>query len=639
MNEFLKNLFLNVLKMSITASYVILFVLFARMFLKKAPKIFSYSLWAVVLFRLVCPFSFSSAISLLGLLNRDGRELIPGDISLFALPQSTGKINIISQENTSSLMDVKQIITGNTIASGNHIVNANPMETALFIISIVWAIGILSLIIYGIVSYVLLKRKVSTAMLLDSNIFKCENIPSPFVLGIINPKIYLPIALPENQWDYIIKHEETHIKRLDYLVKPLAFLVLCIHWFNPIVWISFLLMNKDMEMSCDEHVLKEMGTDIKKAYSSSLLSLAEDRKIIGASPLAFGESSTKSRINNVLNYRKPALWVVILGTLVIAAISVGLMANPKNDGSELSFSYKDEGDYRAAAEFADVQIKVQKPEVSTEIVTLVEDALTSIMSSPLESSNPEDYIMANQSSYEKILKYGGEEALTYMLSQFKEGNAEGLRGQIMMGLCKEILGQRNNVMDDTLSPNEWFSQLSIRQRVDLPDFAYSGDDPIERLVYETEVEQHRSNRGGFTIVAPHIFGSYEEGNKLKVFVTTYGSQYVLYDKTLEQEGGSIIPAAITYTKNPDGSYTLEKYEQAKDGSYFGPSIKEFCVMPLSGKKITGLSEKIFSHYSDYEDIRKLLGVNLIKHLKANDQYGVSLYQKRYKEPAELVPLT
>lgn len=639
MNEFLKNLFLNVLKMSITASYVILFVLFARMFLKKAPKIFSYSLWAVVLFRLVCPFSFSSAISLLGLLNRDGRELIPGDISLFALPQSTGKINIISQENTSSLMDVKQIITGNTIASGNHIVNANPMETALFIISIVWAIGILSLIIYGIVSYVLLKRKVSTAMLLDSNIFKCENIPSPFVLGIINPKIYLPIALPENQWDYIIKHEETHIKRLDYLVKPLAFLVLCIHWFNPIVWISFLLMNKDMEMSCDEHVLKEMGTDIKKAYSSSLLSLAEDRKIIGASPLAFGESSTKSRINNVLNYRKPALWVVILGTLVIAAISVGLMANPKNDGSELSFSYKDEGDYRAAAEFADVQIKVQKPEVSTEIVTLVEDSLTSIMSSPLESSNPEDYIMANQSSYEKILKYGGEEALTYMLSQFKEGNAEGLRGQIMMGLCKEILGQRNNVMDDTLSPNEWFSQLSIRQRVDLPDFAYSGDDPIERLVYETEVEQHRSNRGGFTIVAPHIFGSYEEGNKLKVFVTTYGSQYVLYDKTLEQEGGSIIPAAITYTKNPDGSYTLEKYEQAKDGSYFGPSIKEFCVMPLSGKKIMGLSEKIFSHYSDYEDIRKLLGVNLIKHLKANDQYGVSLYQKRYKEPAELVPLT
>lgn len=639
MNEFLKNLFLNVLKMSITASYVILFVLFARMFLKKAPKIFSYSLWAVVLFRLVCPFSFSSAISLLGLLNRDGRELIPGDISLFALPQSTGKINIISQENTSSLMDVKQIITGNTIASGNHIVNANPMETALFIISIVWAIGILSLIIYGIVSYVLLKRKVSTAMLLDSNIFKCENIPSPFVLGIINPKIYLPIALPENQWDYIIKHEETHIKRLDYLVKPLAFLVLCIHWFNPIVWISFLLMNKDMEMSCDEHVLKEMGTDIKKAYSSSLLSLAEDRKIIGASPLAFGESSTKSRINNVLNYRKPAFWVVILGTLVIAAISVGLMANPKNDGSELSFSYKDEGDYRAAAEFADVQIKVQKPEVSTEIVTLVEDALTSIMSSPLESSNPEDYIMANQSSYEKILKYGGEEALTYMLSQFKEGNAEGLRGQIMMGLCKEILGQRNNVMDDTLSPNEWFSQLSIRQRVDLPDFAYSGDDPIERLVYETEVEQHRSNRGGFTIVAPHIFGSYEEGNKLKVFVTTYGSQYVLYDKTLEQEGGSIIPAAITYTKNPDGSYTLEKYEQAKDGSYFGPSIKEFCVMPLSGKKIMGLSEKIFSHYSDYEDIRKLLGVNLIKHLKANDQYGVSLYQKRYKEPAELVPLT
>ncbi|MDF2674351.1 MAG: antirepressor regulating drug resistance protein [Clostridiales bacterium] len=617
MGALLKDLFLNVLNMSITASYVILFVLLARLFLKKVPKIFSYSLWAVVLFRLVCPFSFSSVFSFFSLLKRSGMEFIPGDFSLFTNPQGNGGTYVIPKQSTSSLTDVNQIISGNPIAI------TNLKEKALFIISLIWALGLLSLIIYSIVSYVLLKRKINTAMPLDSKVYECENITSPFVLGIIKPMIYLPMALQENQRDYIIKHEEIHIKRLDYLVKPFAFLVLCIHWLNPLVWISFLLMNKDMEMSCDEHVLKEMGMDIKKAYSSSLLSLAVDRKIIGASPLAFGESNTKSRIKNVLNYRKPAFWVVVLGVLVICIISVGLMANPRKD----------------TAEFVGVKIEEKKPEISSEIAAIVEDSLTSIMSSPLESSNPEDYIKANQNAYENIIKYGSEEALTYMLSQFREGNAEGLRGQIMMRLCKELLGQRNNVIDDTLSPEEWFSQLSIRQEIEMPDFVYSGDDPIERLVYDTEVQKHRSSRGGFTIVALHIFGSYEEGNKLKVFVTTYGSSYILYDKTLEQDGGSIIPAAITYTKNLDGSYTLEKYEQAKDGTYFGSSIREFCVMPSSGKKISGLSEKIFSHYGDYEDIIKLEHENLIKHLKVNNQNGVSLYQKRYKEPAELVPLT
>jgi len=247
--------------------------------------------------------------------------------------------------------------------------------------------------------------------------------------------------------------------------------------------------------------------------------------------------------------------------------------------------------------------------------------------------------MLNQQAYDEIHKYGGEEALSYMLSQFELGMAEGLRGQLMMRFCKEFLGERNNVSYEGLSPKEWFSQLSIRQKIDLPDFKYSGNDPIETLVYNTEVQKYKANRGEFTIVAPHIFGSYEEDNKLKIFVTTFSQHYYLYDKTLTQEGGSVVPSAITYLKNPDGTYTLEKYEQTRDGSEFGPSIIDFCVMPVSGKKISGLSDKILTHYSNYQDIIKLERQNLMDHLKMNHQYGVFLYQKHYQKPVELIPIT
>lgn len=631
MEQVLKELFLNVLNMSITAGYVILFVLLVRALLKKAPKIFSYSLWAVVLFRLVCPFSFSSSLSFLGFFRGDSIKQIPEDIGFKTQPQVNAPIYNINQT------------INNSQPAANPIISAEPIQTIQFIISLIWVTGILSLLIYSVVTYLQLKRKVSMAILLDGNVYECENIRTPFVLGIIRPKIYLPMGLSESEKGYIIKHEETHIKRFDYIIKPFAFLVLCIHWFNPLVWISYKFMNKDMEMSCDENVLKKLGPDIKKAYCSSLLSLAAERKIISGSPLAFGERNTKSRIKNVLNYRKPAFWVIILGAFVIAVISLGLMANPKKYGTDLAVLDIDniaikEKTYKAAAESTGVKINEKKPELASEIAALVENSIDSIMSSPQQSSSPEDYIKANQNAYEDIIKQG-EDGLLYMLSQFEQGNAEGLRGQIMMRLCKEILGQRNNVSDESLSPKEWFSQLDIKQRVDLPDFVYRGNDPIEKLVYETEVQKHKDSRGGFTILASHIFGSYKEGNKLKVFVTTHSSHYVLYDKTLSNEGGSIIPAAITYIKNPDGSYRLEKYEQAKDGSYFGSSIKEYCVMPLSGKKINGLSEKILNHYRDYKDILEQERENLIEHLKVNNQYGVFLYQKLYKKPEELVPLT
>jgi hypothetical protein len=243
-----------------------------------------------------------------------------------------------------------------------------------------------------------------------------------------------------------------------------------------------------------------------------------------------------------------------------------------------------------------------------EIAKFVEENLAIIMSSPMEASNPYAYIQAHQEEYESIKKLGGEKALQYMLSQFESGNAEGLRGHIMMQLCKEL--------------------LSIRQEVKLPDFEYDGSDPIEKLVYATEIKKNSQPQRGFTIVAPKIFGSYEEDGLLKVFVTTFSATYKLYGNVLDEVGGSVVPSAITYKKDKSGNYVLDKYEQAKDGADWLPSIKKFCTMPVSGKGIPGLADKIIDHYGNYDDIRTLRWDNLFKHLKANGIKEAILFNSR-----------
>ena len=311
---FLQVIFINLLNMSITASYVIVFVVIVRLFLKKVPKIFSYILWSIVLFRLVCPFSFESAFSLLAMKTKSISQSI-------AYQQKT-PIN-------SGILAVDKIVN-QAIARPAAVASVNPLQVILFVLSILWLVGIFLLLMYGLVSYLMLKRKVNTSMRIKEQIYVCENIDSPFVLGIVTPKIYVPMGLSKEQSSYIINHEQVHIHRFDHIIKPFAFLTLCVHWFNPFVWVAFILMSKDMEMSCDEKVLNKMGQGIKKEYSMSLLSFATNWKMINASPLAFGESNVKSRIKNILNYKKPALWMIIIAIMVVVGAGIGLTSDPKS---------------------------------------------------------------------------------------------------------------------------------------------------------------------------------------------------------------------------------------------------------------------------------------------------------------------
>jgi beta-lactamase regulating signal transducer with metallopeptidase domain len=363
-------LFPKVFNMSLTAGIVIIFVLLARIPLRKAPKIYSYALWAVVLFRLVCPVSFSSAFSLMGLLHAPVEEngtitFIPADIVHTEYPQVDLPIPGLNE------------VINQSLPQGAEQTVADPLEWPMAAVTMLWLCGVAVMLVYSTVSLLQLRRKLVGAVCLhkaihsaavcdgvnncdnkgvscrigdfvkDStgngsrgngcdgvkNVYLADHISTPFVIGLIHPKIYLPSTLTVNEMSYVILHERTHIRRLDHIVKMIAFLALAVHWFNPLVWVAFLALVKDMEMSCDEHVLKQMGHDIKADYSTSLLSLAAGRRLINGSPLAFGEGNIKGRIKNVLNFKKPAAWVTVVSVVLVAAFTIGFAANRTDDGA------------------------------------------------------------------------------------------------------------------------------------------------------------------------------------------------------------------------------------------------------------------------------------------------------------------
>ena len=325
----MNQLFLTILNMSLTASYCIIAVIVLRFVLHKQSKLFSYLLWSVVLFRLLCPFSLSSSYSLLRV-----------DTDIF----SENNIARWSVGNTDPIAAVANI----DIAPADQVGNTEIPETAVLPDAVeaesltwagkvvhtaawVWAAGMLLFICYSAVTAFALYRSLKRAVGIGGNRYEAEGIASPFVFGIIQPRIYLPAHLQEEEKKYVLEHETVHIARKDYLVKLLAYGAVCIHWFNPLVWLAFILMEKDMEMSCDEAVLKKMGEDVKKEYSMALLTLSVERSLLPGAPLAFGEGKVKGRVNNILSYHKRALPIVVMVAVCLIAVGAGLLLNPIQD--------------------------------------------------------------------------------------------------------------------------------------------------------------------------------------------------------------------------------------------------------------------------------------------------------------------
>lgn len=327
MGEFVMHrLFPIVCNMSLTASVVILAVLAVRLLLRRAPKVFAYALWAVVLFRLLCPVSVTSAVSLLGALGAPAQErtqrtsaveYVPADIMI------RGTAPAVTQLPQPPLpAETGGAVSDAPADTAPAAVPAMSFNEPMFILTLIWLAGMVLLLAYSLVSLLRPRRRLVGTVRLRDNIYLADHIPSPFVMGLFRPKIYLPSTLTETERGYILRHEQYHLRRRDHLVKFLSFLALCIHWFNPLVWAAFVLSGKDMEMSCDEAVVRELGEDIRADYSASLLSLATGRRIVAGMPLAFGEGDTGSRIRNLLNWKRPRPWVMA----VCAVACVGLIA-------------------------------------------------------------------------------------------------------------------------------------------------------------------------------------------------------------------------------------------------------------------------------------------------------------------------
>lgn len=334
----MSDLFLKIVNMSISASWLVVAVLILRLVLKKAPKWVNVLLWGIVAVRLICPFSFESALSLIPSAETFPEKIISGP----SFDVQTG-ITPIDNRINDYLGD--RYFEGVTVPTNNG-------NNVMTILTIVWIIGILLLATYTVISYWRLNREIDTAVRYKDNIFQSENVSSPFVLGIINPRIYLPFSMNEQDMEHVVAHEQAHIRRKDHWWKPLGFLLLTIHWFNPLMWLAYVLLCRDIELACDEKVIKGLGNEQRADYTQALVACSVNRRMIAACPLAFGEVGVKERVKSVMNYKKPAFWVIILAVIACVIVAVCFLTNPKQDsytlrivvpaGSQEEFVYTDE---------------------------------------------------------------------------------------------------------------------------------------------------------------------------------------------------------------------------------------------------------------------------------------------------------
>lgn len=306
--------FLKLINLSISAGWLVLAILVLRLVFRKAPRWIFCLLWALVALRLVCPISLESALSLV-----PSAQTLPPDILYTATPQIDSGIPAINS-------GVNPLL-GQSMAPAPG-ASANPTQVWSFVLALVWLAGAVIMALYALVSYWLLKRRVATATLLRENIRQSEGVDTPFVLGLLRPVIYLPYGLEERDQGYVIAHERAHIRRKDHWWKPLGFALLTVYWFNPLLWLAYVLLCRDIEGACDEKVVREMELEDRRGYSTALLHCGVRRRSVAACPLAFGEVGVKERVKSVMNYKKPAFWLVAAALVACALAAVCFLTDP-----------------------------------------------------------------------------------------------------------------------------------------------------------------------------------------------------------------------------------------------------------------------------------------------------------------------
>ena len=513
----LDDLFMTILDMTKTGSIVILVVILARLLLRRAPKVFSYALWAVVLLRLLCPVSFgASTVSLIPEIASVADTYSLKDEPISVLEAGNAAYQAVGDALNGGL-GVQHIHTTELEPDGTYrVVTTDWYSVWILFGQYVWLVGVAWMLLHSLISYRKLRKQIEIAIPLRDNLYLADDLESPFVVGLVHPKIYLPSNLSQREYDYIILHEQHHIRRGDHIIKALSFLALCLHWFNPLVWLAFHLASKDMEMSCDEAVVRRMGESIRADYSASLLTLATGRRIIAGTPLAFGEGDPKGRIRNLAKWKKPAVWVLILAVLICLILGVCLMTD------------------RSIRESQHVGVTYYYGEVNEQTDSVIQ-------------------VMCHDGN-QRTFHYEADnedipDDLTGRQVRIRARQQE-VRGNLIATSAEEVPDIRFDSLDEAI------------QTVILAHHSSGGDPEV-------------LNCASFYTFASEGSGPAGSGKVqlVREYGIVYHQGYRLDDGQLVEDGGCNVPTVLTFHVDDDGSYILAEYWEPRDGTYYPDDIR------------------------------------------------------------------
>ncbi len=538
--------FLKIVNMSLTAGWLVLAVILLRFVFKKAPKWLMCVLWAFVGLKLVFPFSVESALSLI-----PSSEPLPSDILITDTPSINSGFDSINQAVNPVIQDYLSPEIGASV---------NPMQVLCFICAIVWLVGIAAMLIYTLASYLRIKGRVSEAVILKENIYLCDRIDSPFILGLINPKIYLPSSITQSDVDFVVAHEKAHLKRKDHLWKPLGFLLLSVYWFNPLMWVAYILLCRDIELACDEKVIKNMGTDIKKEYSTALINCSISRKSVAACPLAFGETGIKERVKSVLSYKKPAFWVIIISVAAIAVTAICLLTSPEKD-SPKAIEY--------GAKYTDFE------GVNIEVIQVETDAQRTVLSAQWQNLTPYEITYGNSYTVER------KESKKWVSCQIPE---EFIVNAIAYSQKPNTMQDKIYNLTDTFDISET-GTYRIRancyvQTEEAPtkcevwaEFVVTEAD-LESFVAEQilEINGRPYEADNYPGVAFEILGTEKNDKQIKLYMWVMYQEYSFKGGDLVEENGFNGPRAITVEETENG-YKLVRYWEPGLGTDYIRDIK------------------------------------------------------------------
>lgn len=588
----MSSIFLYFANISITATWVVLVLVVLRPVLKKVPKWVSCILWGVVGLRLILPINFESNFSLI-----PSKETIPTDIAYLTYPQIDSGVSVINNVVNPVLSDSVSL---------EPLSSVNTLETPLNIFTVIWVFGVLLMFIYSFVSFVYLKIKVlvSVKSINEKNVFFCDNIKSPFILGFIKPKIYVPSGLNEQDLKFVLEHENSHLKRKDHIIKPISFFALSVYWFNPAIWIWYVLLCRDIESACDENVIKSYTTSYKKLYSEALLNCSSPKRMVMACPVAFGEVGVKNRIKSVLNYKKPAFWVVVVAFVCTLLFTICFITNPYN--RKFNNILNENGYEILYSEPSHISMFFMADNIS-QYVTEEGKNITNILKAPLETENGAEIYLESvesfpekdevyltfsvshtnlsdegivttpyiktENGYDYFLKLGSKVSFSDVTGDGTSCNGEivsvGPKNEFVVSVKKSWLENRR---DSKISVGFNMGEIGYQRKTDNYELSETQDNLIVSEIKNRYLTDAKEN--AFWCTNYKIVNEEKSQNATKLYMWVLWQEYYVSDFTgkLTLYRSKHVPIVITIN-NDNGSPIVSEYVDFSQEIQFNSELK------------------------------------------------------------------